>query len=67
MRREDIDGWKVIGTGNLFTRLDVNTDGYVEVAEIDSFTAPRFADFDLDHNGYITEVEAEKYEKLRGY
>jgi hypothetical protein len=67
MQREDIDGWKAIGTGNLFTTLDADKDGFVEPGEVDAFTAPRFAAVDLDHNGYVTEPEAEKFEKLHGY
>ena len=67
MQREDIDGWKAIGTGNLFTTLDADKDGFVEPGEVDAFTAPRFTAVDLDHNGYVTEPEAEKFEKLHGY
>jgi len=67
MQREDMDGWQAIGTGNLFATLDANKDGFVEPAEVDVFTAPRFAAVDLDHNGYVTEPEAEKFEKLHGY
>ncbi len=67
MQREDMDGWKAIGTGNLFTTLDANKDGFIEPAEVDVFTAPRFAAVDLDHNGVVTEPEAERFEKLHGY
>lgn len=67
MQREDIDGWKAIGTGNLFATLDTDKDGFVEPGEVDAFTAPRFAAVDLDHNGSVTEREAEKFEKLNGY
>ena len=67
MQRENIDGWKAVGTGNLFTTLDADKDGFIQAVEVDTYTAPRFASVDLDHNGYITEPEAEKFERLNGY
>lgn len=66
MRREDIDGWQAVGKGNLFEKLDTNKDNFVTPDEINALCAERFPKVDLDGNGYVTEAEAEKYEKLHG-
>ena len=64
VREQGVDGWTVIGKAGLFATLDTDKDGFVTPAEIDAATGPRFARFDLNHDGAITRTEANKLDKL---
>ncbi|WP_165187103.1 EF-hand domain-containing protein [Caulobacter soli] len=63
VREQGVDGWPTIGKAGLFQTLDTDKDGYVTAAEIDAFTGPRFAKIDLNHDGFITQTEANKVER----
>ena len=62
-RSEGVDGWPMIGKAGLFGMLDTNKDGFVTPAEIDAFYGPRFATFDVNHDGVVTRSEANKAER----
>ena len=64
VRDESIDGWQSIGKAGVFGTLDTDKDGFVTPAEIDAATGPRFAKFDLNHDGVITRSEANKLDKM---
>ena len=64
IRDSGVDGWPMIGKAGIFETLDTNKDGFVTPAEIDAATAPRFAKYDLDHDGFITRTEARKLERM---
>jgi len=63
VRVEGVDGWPKIGKAGLLGMLDTNKDGFATPTEIDAFYGPRFAEFDLNHDGFVTRSEANKVEK----
>ncbi|WP_162252159.1 EF-hand domain-containing protein [Caulobacter sp. Root487D2Y] len=66
VRAEGVDGWPKIGKAGLFGILDTDKDGFVTPAEIDAYYGPRFAKFDLNHDGFVTRTEAAKVQKAVG-
>ncbi|KQZ04065.1 hypothetical protein ASD21_19880 [Caulobacter sp. Root1455] len=66
VRAEGVDGWPKIGKAGLFGILDTDKDGFVTPAEVDAYYGPRFAKFDLNHDGFVTRTEAAKVQKAVG-
>jgi Ca2+-binding EF-hand superfamily protein len=66
VRAEGVDGWPKIGKAGLFGILDTDKDGFVTPAEIDAYYGPRFAKFDLNHDGFVTRTEAAIVQKAVG-
>lgn len=53
----------LIGKGGWFQAIDVNKDGAATPAEIDAYTAKRFAQHDPNGDGVITRPEAAQIER----
>ena len=56
MRRQTEGGAKHDGS-RMFARLDTNSDGYLDTAEMNAMAAKRFARMDANHDGMLTPDE----------
>ena len=54
------DGASRVGKGGWFQAIDANKDGFVTPQEIDTVSNARFPKLDLNGDGYVDRIEAQK-------
>ncbi|MFL5296807.1 MAG: hypothetical protein ACJ798_10545 [Phenylobacterium sp.] len=57
---DGVRGAERIGQGAWWDALDADKNGFVTYAEIYAMTAGKFADYDADHDGFISRSEAQQ-------
>ena len=60
LQEAGVEGANRVGKGGWFQAIDADRDGFVTPPEIDQVSAARFPRLDLNGDGFIDRVEAEK-------
>lgn len=60
LQEAGVDGASRVGKGGWFEAIDADRDGFVTPGEIDQVSTARFPKLDLNGDGYVDRIEAEK-------
>lgn len=60
LQEAGVDGASRVGKGGWFEAIDADKDGFVTPGEIDQVSTARFPRLDLNGDGYVDRIEAEK-------